>query len=185
MITGLGGSVIENSRHQIEVCGSPGEVANDPTLGNQYLVQKAGDADEEYPDGLDQDHNRWHSNKIIWNTVAVNADDQLRHRVAWALASIFVVTENDIGMEEIAEQWSNYYDIFVRGAFSSFADVLKQVAFSPMMGKMLTFEASKSLSYQVERNNAFLYPDENFARGESLKHLADFVALSSFRNLSN
>ena len=101
---------------------------------------------------------------MIWNTVALTAPDQLKQRVAWALASIFVVTETDIAMEEVAESWTTYYDIFVRNSFGSFAQVLKEVSFSPMMGKMLTYEGSKSLAYQIEKNNAEFFPDENFAR---------------------
>jgi len=161
----LGGTLIASSGELMEVCGSPGEVGNDPSKGNQYLLQKYGDAEEELPDTLDQDHERWHSSKMIWNTVTLTAPDQLRHRVAWALASIFIVTQEDIALEEVAEPWSAYYDIFVRNAFGhSFFQLLKEITFSPLMGRMLTFEGSKSLGYQVERNGAFLFPDENFAR---------------------
>lgn len=88
----------------------------------------------------------------------------MRHRVAWALSSIFVVTENDIALEDLTEAWGAYYDIFVRHANGSFFDILKEVSFSPMMGQMLTFEGSKSLAYQIERNNAAFFPDENYAR---------------------
>lgn len=81
------------------------------------------------------------SNKMVWNTVALTAPDQLRHRVAWALSSIFVVTENDISLDDIVEAWAVYYDIFVRHAFgSSFFTVLKEIALSPLMGRMLTYE---------------------------------------------
>jgi hypothetical protein len=121
-----------------------GEVGNEPSKGHQYLLQKFGDADEEFQDTLDQDHDRWHSSKIIWNTVALTAPDQLRHRVSWALSSIFVVTERDIDLAEIAEPWGAYYDIFVRNAFgSSFLKLLKEVAFSPLMGRMLTYEGEQ------------------------------------------
>lgn len=121
-----------------------GEVGNEPSKGHQYLLQKFGDADEEFQDTLDQDHDRWHSSKIIWNTVALTAPDQLRHRVSWALSSIFVVTERDIDLAEISESWGAYYDIFVRNAFgSSFLKLLKEVAFSPLMGRMLTYEGEQ------------------------------------------
>jgi len=135
VVISLGGAVVEESRKIIEVCGSPGEVSNDPQLGHQYLLQKYDDADEKYPDDLEQDHARWVSSKIVWTTVTLTAPDQLRQRVAHALASIFVVTEQDISFENVAEPWGAYYDIFVRGAFgSSFFKMLKEVAFSPLMG---------------------------------------------------
>ncbi|KAL7501904.1 hypothetical protein ACHAXN_000111, partial [Cyclotella atomus] len=91
VILALGGSIVADSSAVIEVCGSKGEVANDPSLGHQYLFQKYGDADEEDPSTLDQDHDRFVANNLVFNTVSVNAKDQLRHRVAWALSSIFVV----------------------------------------------------------------------------------------------
>lgn len=143
---GLSGTLVANSGDIVEVCGSPGEVANDPSKGHQYLLQKWGDAEEEFPSTLDQDHDRWHTNKMIWNTVSLTAPDQLRHRVAWALANIFVVSESSIDLSALAEPWSVYYDIFVRHAFGpSYFELLKEVAFSPLMGLMLTFESMSNV----------------------------------------
>lgn len=51
-----------------------------------------------------------------------------------------------------------YYDNFVRNAFGSFRQVLREVAYSPMMARYLTFLDSKSISFDGS------YPDENFAR---------------------
>jgi len=45
----------------------------------------------------------------------------------------------------VAEPWAAYYDIFVRNSFgSSFFNLLKEVAFSPLMGKMLTYEGKST-----------------------------------------
>ncbi|KAL7539351.1 hypothetical protein ACHAXR_009213, partial [Thalassiosira sp. AJA248-18] len=153
VVTDLGGTVIEDSGHIVEVCGSPGEVSNDPAKGNHYHFQKFGDAEMEHPDTLDQDHERWQGKQLVWNTVSVTAPDQLRHRVSWAFASIFVVTELDIDNEQHTEAWANFYDIFVRNASGNFFSMLKEVSFNVLMGRMLTFHGSKSLSYNVERNN--------------------------------
>ena len=144
---GLGGTIVADSGDLVEVCASPGEVSNDPSKGHQYLLQKYGDAEEEFATTLDQDHERWVASKMIWNTVTMTAPDQLRHRVAWALASIFVVSERSIDLEGVSEQWGVYYDIFVRHAFgSSFFELLREVAFSPLMALMLTFESTYDLS---------------------------------------
>ncbi len=152
VITDLGGAIISESGAVVEVCSSSGEVANSPVAGHQYLLQKAGDADEEFSDSLDQDHDRWDSNHMVWNTVSLNAPDQLRQRIAWALSSIFVVSGNSISRTEQVESWATYYDIFVSNAFNDFKTILKSVAFNPLMAEMLTFKGSKSLAYQVERN---------------------------------
>ena len=118
-------------------------MGNVPSKGHQYLLQKFGEADEETQDTLDQDHARWHSSKMIWNTVTLKAQDQLRQRVSWALSSIFVVTERNIDLAEIAEAWGAYYDIFVRNAFGSFPKLLKEVSLSSLMGKMLTYKGKQ------------------------------------------
>ena len=56
------------------------------------------------------------------------------------------------------EAWHAYYDIFVRHAFGNFRDVMREVAYSPMMAQYLTFLQNKAQAYTGS------YPDENFAR---------------------
>lgn len=51
-----------------------------------------------------------------------------------------------------------YYDIFVRNAFGSYRDILREVAYSPLMGDYLTYRQNRR--YADRRN----FPDENFAR---------------------
>jgi uncharacterized protein (DUF1800 family) len=51
-----------------------------------------------------------------------------------------------------------YYDIFVRNAFGNYRDILKEVAYSPLMGDYLTYRANRA--FASNRN----FPDENFAR---------------------
>jgi len=145
-----------------EVCGSINEVSNDPSAGNQYNGYQT--ADQDRINSNDQDHSVEVSNKMVWNTVTRDAPDQMRQRVAWAFASIFVVTETSVGLEVMGEPWAHYYDIFVRNAFGNFFDILKEVAFNPLMAVMLTFEESKSFAYNIEYKGAALFPDENFAR---------------------
>ena len=147
-----------------EVCGSPGETANVPSAGAQYKTFHSGDQGGVWDSDMDQDHGSGESKQMVWATIALTANDQLRQRIAWALAQIFVVTENDINNELYSEIWANYYDIFVRHAFGDFRSILKEVSLSPMMGEMLTFIGTKSLAYNVEESGSMLFPDENFAR---------------------
>jgi cullin-associated NEDD8-dissociated protein 1 len=78
--------------------------------------------------------------------------------MAWALSQILVVTPNQINNMEITEAYANYYDIFVRNAFGNYRDILKEVAYSPMMAEMLSFLESKSSAYVLRRTGDQAYP---------------------------
>ena len=72
---------------------------------------------------------RENSRAMVHNNVAVYAHDQLRQRAAWALSQVLVVgADND----DDTERWLAYYDIFVRHAFGSFRDVLREVSYSSL-----------------------------------------------------
>lgn len=142
-----------------EVCGSPGEVANDLESGHQYSfhvsedhLDTAFDVDYDTPAEV-PDLGR----ASIWTMLAFEAPDQLRQRMAWALAQIFVVAPDDATARH-TEMYVHFYDIFVRHAFGNFGDILREVTYSPVMGDYLTYK----------RNRAFdsdgAYPDENYAR---------------------
>ena len=112
------------------VCGSDGEVANNPNLPkeqtNMFRMWETANG-VFYPGFGNQKSN-------LWAMVALEAPDQLRQRVAWALSQILVVTPNQIDeSRNINEPFMKYYDIFVRNAFGNYRDVLKEVSYSPMM----------------------------------------------------
>lgn len=143
-------------------CGSPGEVANDPSLAHKFGIKlvytsKSTTAGKYY--NYADPHNTA-TKRTVATMLALTSDDQLRQRVAWALSQIFVISE--IGDLDVktgqAEVWLAFFDIFVRHGLGSFHSILKEVAYSPMMGTMLTFINSKS--YAVSSTP----PDENFAR---------------------
>jgi uncharacterized protein (DUF1800 family) len=73
----------------------------------------------------------------IWLEMALRAPDTLRQKVAWILSQILVVSPDAIETYWNTEQFLHYYDIFVRNAFGNYRDVLKQVAYSPLMAEML------------------------------------------------
>ena len=77
---------------------------------------------------------------MVWYSIAIDASDQLRQRIAWALSQIFVIGEEGAKHPQATERWVMYYDIFVRNAFGNFRDVLDEVTYSPMMGYYLTYE---------------------------------------------
>lgn len=140
----------------VVVCGSPNEVSNDPF--GPAIFQIA------YTSGLKGDSEYADQKKSAWTMIALSANDQLRQRVAWALSQILVITPNQIENVEFSEMYLNYYDIFVKNAFTNYYDILKEVSYSPMMGEMLGFVGSKSMPYVLKDKGLYAFPDENYAR---------------------
>ncbi len=65
---------------------------------------------------------------------ALNAEDQLRQRVAFALGQIFVTSANEIN---VAYGMSRYQQIMIDNAFGNYRTLLQQVTLSPAMGRYL------------------------------------------------
>jgi len=99
-----------------------------------------------------------------WTMIALDSNDQLRQRMAWALSQIVVITPNQISDIGYSEIYLNYYDIFVRNAFGNYFDILKEVSYSPMMAEMLSYMDSKSSSFVYETDGSYAFADENYAR---------------------
>ncbi|CAB9517124.1 Protein of unknown function (DUF1800) [Seminavis robusta] len=137
------------------VCGSPGEVANEPSIGSRFPfgwpknLSEQGKTTEE---GLSMAHQ---ASKSTWAMVSLHGKDQLRQRIAFALYGILVVGGPAYAFHESRNV---YYDIFVRHAFGNYRDVLKEVSFHSLMGDYLTFRGSRSLP------SSGTLPDENYAR---------------------
>eukprot|EP00804_Cyclotella_cryptica_P009369 CCRYP_018076-RB/>CCRYP_018076-RB protein AED:0.03 eAED:0.03 QI:374/1/1/1/0.94/0.9/20/617/4181 len=139
----------------IIVCGSPNESANDPSLGYQFDVTTGQDTER----GLE------HQREYVWTMVGLNSDDQLRQRVAWALSQLLVIVPSAIGVAgSHTEAFLTYYDIFVRNAFGNYGDILREIAFNPLMAENLSFLQSKSAAYMWETQQKVSFADENFAR---------------------
>ena len=60
---------------------------------------------------------------------------------------------NESGYSEI---YLNYYDIFV--AFGNYFDILKEVAYSPMMAEMLSYLNSRSSIFVLDNSGSKAYP---------------------------
>lgn len=103
--------------------------------------------------------------EYTWYNIALDAPDQLRQRVAWALAQILVVAIEAVGIQgSLAEAFAHYHDIFVRNAFGNYQDALQEISYSPIMAENLSFLQSKSAAYMWEILNKKSFADENFAR---------------------
>jgi uncharacterized protein (DUF1800 family) len=93
-----------------------------------------------------------------WYTV-VNAPDQLRQRVAFALSEIMVVSANGNGMYEHPEAMAAYWDALTRDAFGTYRQLLEDVTLNPAMGDFLDMVHNDKPN--PARNTA---PNENYAR---------------------
>lgn len=94
-----------------------------------------------------------------WFQFAIQADDQLRQRVAFALSEIFVVSDQSGAIEGYPIPMAQYYDVLVDGAFGNYRNLLKNVTLSPVMGHYLSMFKNRKPD---EAEN--IRPDENYAR---------------------
>ncbi|MEM7541153.1 MAG: DUF1800 family protein [Pseudomonadota bacterium] len=91
---------------------------------------------------------------------AIEADDQLRQRMAFALSQILVVS-NFRGevLTDIPEGVAYFQDILTEQAFGNYRDLLETVTYSPAMGDYLTYMGNQKADPETGR-----MPDENYAR---------------------
>lgn len=91
-----------------------------------------------------------------WWTHAVRDEQaQLRHRVAFALSEIFVVSINTVGTGRTV---ASYMDMLTQKSNGTYRDLLEGVALHPAMGQYLSHMANQ------KADGSGRVPDENFAR---------------------
>ncbi|MGR5134360.1 DUF1800 domain-containing protein [Vibrio alfacsensis] len=96
----------------------------------------------------------------IWWDSMLYGNDQLRHRAAFALSQILVVSQKDNPVNgRNPQSLVAFYDILQRHAFGNYRDLLEEVTLSPSMGAFLSMANSKK--HDPKRGT---YPDENYAR---------------------
>ena len=94
-----------------------------------------------------------------WFRAALQAPDQLRQRMAFALSQIFVVSDYSGGVAGNDFALARYYDLLLENAFGSYRDLLEAVTLSPAMGVYLSM-----MGNQKPDPAANIRPDENYAR---------------------
>lgn len=110
-------------------------------------------------DGLARaNSNQWNEFVNVWWRHAVQADDQLRQRVAFALSQILVVSAT-AGLGDEQPGMANYYDLLVTHAFGNYRDLLEDVTLNPVMGEYLSMKGNRKPDPQEN-----IQPDENYAR---------------------
>jgi uncharacterized protein (DUF1800 family) len=93
----------------------------------------------------------------FWKT-AIEADDQLRQRLAYALSQILVVSSSS-NLFRAPQAVAHYMDILTEGAFGNYRDLLQAVTYSPAMAVYLTYLRNEKADLTTGR-----VPDENYAR---------------------
>jgi len=141
-------------------CGSPGEIANDPSMGHQFpfYTRKGSDPDSFLDNRYGTKQNSRLAKSTVWVAKALTSDDQLRQRMAWALSQIIVLSAHGTDHGSWSEMFLYFYDILVRHAFGNFRDILREVTYSPLMANYLTYRGSSSFDFSGS------FPDENYAR---------------------
>ena len=91
-------------------------------------------ADPTLPYGGNTVFNDW------WN-ISINAPDQLRQRVAFALSEIMVVSDQGV-LQDNGPALTSYYDALLDNSFGNFRDLLKTVTLTPSMGLYLNMQGN-------------------------------------------
>jgi uncharacterized protein (DUF1800 family) len=103
-----------------------------------------------------------------WWATAIRAPDQLRQRMAWALAQIFVINEygpnfNSQSLDASGNPYflgvTNYYDMLLANAFGNYRQLFEDVTLHPIMGVFLSHVRNPKGDPAAGR-----YPDENYGR---------------------
>ncbi len=95
--------------------------------------------------------------ELFWKQAATGSD-QLRQRVAFALAQIFVISAVDGNIGNQPRAMAAWLDMLGDKGFGTYRELLQSVSMHPMMGLYLT-----SLHNQ-KADNSGRVPDENYAR---------------------
>ncbi len=95
----------------------------------------------------------------IWWKSAVDGEDQLRQRVAFALSQLFVVSDSGYTLANAQYGITGYYQMLLDNAFGNYRDLLEKVTLHPVMGIYLSM-----LQNGKGDPEASTRPDENYAR---------------------
>jgi len=133
------------------------QLALNATLHLDGVVAAFPNGDFRDSDGKFLNETRRLASNSFWRT-AIEADDQLRQRMAFALSQIFVVSDSgDLG--KAPASMAGYMDTLTRNAFGNYRDLLEEVTYSPAMAVYLTYLRNRKADPKTGR-----VPDENYAR---------------------
>lgn len=130
-----------------------------PSLNLTYVLTELGDPDARDTNGDLTFAAKQTPTFSFWIN-AVDGDDQLRQRMAFALSQILVISHAEGNfLFEVPTAVAHYQDILVSNAFGNYRDLLEEVTYSPAMGEYLTYLQNIKGDPATGR-----MPDENYAR---------------------
>ena len=103
-------------------------------------------------------HPYWNNFNYAWWNLNINNRDRLRHRVAYALSQIMVISLNS-DLASHGYGLASYWDVLARNALGNYRDLLLDVSLHPCMGFYLSH-----LNNPRSNEEENIHPDENYAR---------------------
>lgn len=130
-----------------------------PSLNLDYVLAEISEPDARDDEGQLSYEKRNTPTFSFWIN-AIEGDDQLRQRMAFALSQIVVISHAEGNfLLEVPNTVAHYQDILVSNAFGNYRDLLEEVTYSPAMGEYLTYLQNIKGDPVSGR-----MPDENYAR---------------------
>jgi uncharacterized protein (DUF1800 family) len=130
-----------------------------PSLNLAYVLAEISEPDALNANGMLTFEKRQTPTFSFWIN-AIDGDDQLRQRMAFALSQILVISHSEQNfLFAVPNTVAHYQDILVENAFGNYRDLLEEVTYSPAMGIYLTYLQNTKGDPATGR-----MPDENYAR---------------------
>jgi len=129
-------------------------------IDNQFNQQGQSQYDyiqTYYPTNYQKQISRWRQHK--WLIEAIDGNDQLRQRIAFAYSQIFVVSDVPENLRIAQPTLATYYDLLSEHAFANYRELIEAVTLSPAMGIYLSM--LQNAKGDPDTNTR---ADENFAR---------------------
>lgn len=125
----------------------------------QFVIDFVARGPSRDPGGGINDYGRNSTSHAFW-VHAIDSNDQLRQRVAFALSQIFVVSNRPFNQLWDWPHLTGYHQqVLTDTAFTNYRDILDGVTHTPAMGMYLTFIQNQKADPSTGR-----MPDENYAR---------------------
>ncbi|MHA7858492.1 MAG: DUF1800 domain-containing protein [Henriciella sp.] len=135
------------------------EISKAPSLNLNYVLTEITEDGARDDEGQLSFEKRQTPTFSFWIN-AIEGDDQLRQRMAFALSQILVISHSEGNfLFEVPNTVAHYQDILVSNAFGNYRDLLEDVTYSPAMGEYLTYLQNVKGDPDTGR-----MPDENYAR---------------------